>query len=293
MTPLDVCLGTSGFAFDDWRGPVYPDYLPKPQWLIYYEQQLGFNALEVNYTYYQMPSPRTIQGLVRKTTERFRFTIKAHRSMTHDVIQPDGSIRDNPAAFEQFREGMRPLAESGKLCCVLAQFPSAFRNTPDMRAYLDVVIDRLADLRLVVEFRHQSWVGPQTWGRLRQRGVGVCAVDEPVLPQLMPWVAEPTSELGYVRFHGRNAQAWFGTSSAERYNYSYNDRELQDLRGRLEGLRGQVKTLVVFFNNCHVGAAAKNALQFKTLLHEAGWPVAPARAAAMHGELFSTHDGAS
>jgi len=287
MTYPNVYLGTSGFAFDDWRGPVYPEYLPRPQWLTYYEHALGFNALEVNYTYYQMPSPRTMHSLLRKTTDWFRFTIKTHRSMTHEVIQADGSIHDNPAAFEQFREGLRPLADSGKLRCVLAQFPYAFTNTPKARSYLETVIDRLADLALVIEFRHKSWVAPQMLALLRRRGVGLCAVDEPALPQLIPWVEEPTSELGYVRFHGRNAQAWFGTSTAQRYHYSYSDGQLRELGSRLDVLRGKVKTLMVFFNNCHGGAAAKNARQFTSILHAAGWPSASPSAAAVPSELFS------
>lgn len=270
MQASQVYLGTSGFSFDDWRGPVYPERLPRPQWLIYYEQQLGFNALEINYTYYQLPSPRTLEGLIKKTTPRFRFTIKTHRSMTHDVLRPGGSLAGNPGAFAAFREGMKPLVQSGRLGCVLAQFPYGFSNTPKHRDYLSVTIDRLADLTLVVEFRHNSWVAPQTLAYLKQRQVGWCVVDEPRLPRLMPWVGEATSESGYVRFHGRNAEQWFGTSTEERYHYLYRDSELRELVERSAEVAKQVKTLFVFFNNCHAGGAARNAGQFKALLVERG-----------------------
>ena len=260
----------SGFSFDDWRATVYPERLPRPQWLIYYEQQLGFNGLEINYTYYQMPSHRTIEGLIKKTTKGFRFTIKTHRSMTHEVLQRDYSIVDNPKAFEEFREGMKPLTESGRLGCVLAQFPYAFINKPQHRTYLGMTIDRLADLNLVVEFRNKSWVTPQTFQYLRERGVGLCAVDEPSLPRLMPWVSETTSDTGYVRFHGRNAEKWFGTTTAERYDYLYSDKELEELVERVRGFQNRVKMLLVFFNNCHAGSAAKNARRFKELLVNKG-----------------------
>ena len=260
-------VGTSGFSFDDWAGVIYPSGLPKPQWLIHYEQSLGFNAVEINYTYYQMPSHHTMQGLVRKTSRDFRFTIKTHRSMTHDMLQ-DGRLIDTTKAFEEFQEGMRPLTESGKLGCVLAQFPYTFTNTPRTRDYLLTALDRLIALPLVVEFRHTSWVQPDTYALLRDRRVGWCAVDEPALSRLMPWVPETTSPIGYVRFHGRNAAAWFGTSTAERYNYLYSDAELRDLTGRVQGMQGQVGTLCVFFNNCHAGSAARNALQFRDLLKE-------------------------
>ncbi len=271
MTTLH--LGTSGFSFDDWRGPVYPGDLPKPHWLAYYEQHLGFNALEINYTYYQMPSHRTMATLVKKATPAFRFAIKTHRSMTHDIFQRGGVIMDSPRAFLEFREGMKPLTDSGRLACVLVQFPSAFTKTAEHQHYLDAAIDRLGGLPLVVEFRHRSWVAPSTFTHLRARGVGICAVDEPALPSLMPWVPEVTSTISYVRFHGRNAASWFGTSTAERYNYSYNDQELRALAARVTALRERAAAALVFFNNCHAGAAAKNALRFRGLLAEQGWPV--------------------
>jgi uncharacterized protein YecE (DUF72 family) len=270
MLPAEIRVGTSGFSFDDWRGPVYPERVAKAQWLIHYEQQLGFDALEINYTYYQMPSHRTMASLLRKTTDAFRFTIKTHRSMTHEILQQDGSLVDHPKAFEEFRAGMRPLAESGRLGCVLAQFPYAFINTPPNRGYLDKTIDRLADLRLVVEFRHKSWVTPETLEHLRTRQVGLCVVDEPPLPRLMPWVGEATADIGYARFHGRNGEKWFGTSTAERYDYLYTDPELKELMTRSAELGKRVKTLYVYFNNCHAGSAAKNALRFKELLIEQG-----------------------
>jgi uncharacterized protein YecE (DUF72 family) len=266
MTAPAVFLGTSGFSFDDWVGPVYPERLPKTQWLTFYEQSLGFNAVEVNYTYYQMPSVRTMEGLVRKTSPDFRFTVKTHRRLTHDILQPDRSIREDAAAFQEFRDGLRPMVDAGRLGCVLAQFPYAFTDTPPARGYLDRAMDRLGDLGLVIEFRHRSWVAPETFERLRRRQVGWCVVDEPQLSRLMPWTGEVTSGNAYVRFHGRNAAQWFGTSTAERYNYLYSDAELRGLAGKVADLAAPAKALYVFFNNCHAGAAAKNALQFQKII---------------------------
>ncbi len=264
----DVYLGTSGFSFDDWTGPVYPKALSRARRLAYYEQELGFNALEVNYTYYAMPAWKTMEGLAAKTSHAFRFTVKTHRSMTHDILQADYSIQDNPGAFEQFRQGLQPLAESGKLGCVLAQFPYSFINKPENRAYLLKAIERFKNLSLVVEFRHRSWVVPEILDVLRKQGVGMCVVDEPELPKLMPWVREMTSRIGYVRFHGRNAATWFGGSTAERYDYLYSDAELRELAERVRALSPRARTLYLFFNNCHAGAAAQNARRFKELLSE-------------------------
>lgn len=272
--PGMIYLGTSGFAFDDWKGPVYPDAVPRTQWLTFYERELGFNALEVNYTYYQMPSARTMEGMLRKVSPAFQFAVKTHRSLTHDVLQ-DGRVVDHPPAFEAFRRGLTPLTNAGQLGCVLAQFPYAFTNIESHRTYLSAVADRLGPLNLVVEFRHRSWVAPQTWAWLRERGVGACVVDEPALSRLMPWVSETTSDTGYVRFHGRNAAAWFGTSSAERYDYCYSEGELGELAERTTAVAAHAKTTYVFFNNCHAGSAAKNARQFRERLEAQGFLVTP------------------
>ena len=94
----------------------------------------------------------------------------------------------------------------------------------------------------------------------------------------MPWVPEVTSDVGYVRFHGRNAQAWFGTSTAERYNYCYSEAELQELAGRVQAIRNQVDSLFVFFNNCHAGHAVQNARRMAELLdlvRRKGLPAVP------------------
>jgi uncharacterized protein YecE (DUF72 family) len=274
MDAPEVYVGTSGFSFDDWKGPVYPERLPAAQWLTYYEQQLGFNVLEINYTYYQMPSHRTLTGLLRKTTPRFKFAVKANRAMTHDVIQKNRAIADNPKAFTEFREGLKPMEESGRLECVLTQFPYGFPNTPPNRDYLDRVLDRLKGLETVVEFRHRSWVAPEIFEHLRARRAGFCVVDEPQLPNLMPWVGEVTSDIAYARLHGRNAAAWFGSSGGERYNYNYSDPELRELLTKLDALRKQGRTLMVFLNNCHAGAAARNAKRLRDMFLEAGWSLA-------------------
>jgi uncharacterized protein YecE (DUF72 family) len=83
-----IKIGTSGFSFQDWQGTVYPKHIKKEEWINYYEGELGFNALEVNYTYYTLPSFRSLKGMERKTSPAFQFVIKAFRGMTHDIKRP-------------------------------------------------------------------------------------------------------------------------------------------------------------------------------------------------------------
>ncbi len=82
----DILIGTSGFSFDDWVGVVYPADIKKHEMLPYYEKSLGFKALEVNYTYYSMPSMKTMESFARRTSRDFSFIVKAHKSMTHEKL---------------------------------------------------------------------------------------------------------------------------------------------------------------------------------------------------------------
>ena len=212
-----------------------------------------------------MPSATTLQAMRRKTTADFRFTVKTHRSLTHDILQGRGIV-DAPERFEEFRAGLRPLLDSGQLGGVLAQFPMRFTNRPECRDYLDRAIDRLGDLGLIVEFRHASWRTDETLAHLRRRGVASCVVDEPPLPDLMPWTGDVTADTAYVRLHGRPAAQWFGTSVAERYDYLCGEPELVELADKVEDLSRRARRVLIFFNNCHAGAAARNARQFRELL---------------------------
>ena len=105
----------------------------------------------------------------------------------------------------------------------------------------------------------------KTFGLLRANGIGYCAVDEPPLERLMPFVNAVTSDIAYLRLHGRNMN-WFKVSAGERYNYLYSDDELAKFIPEIEKISGNSKKAYIFFNNCHIGFAARNAQRMKELL---------------------------
>ncbi|MFO7676158.1 MAG: DUF72 domain-containing protein [bacterium] len=262
-----VTVGTSGFSFADWVGPVYPARTPKTRMLEYYERALGFDAVELNYTYYSMPAARTMDQLIAKTGAGFTFAVRSHQDMTHNIWADDKrrELRDVGPAFARFCEGVRPLAESGRLGCVLVQLPSFFWPGPANADYLRRLPDRLPGLELVVEFRNKAWLRDETWQLLAERGLGYCVVDEPQLPRLLPFDPRRTSGTGYFRFHGRN-QAWFTASREERYNYLYSADELRGFVEPVKAVSAGAQRTFLFFNNCHAGAAARNALLMKQML---------------------------
>ncbi len=111
--------------------------------------------------------------------------------------------------------------------------------------------------KLVVEFRNRTWNEGNHFDEITESGISIAGVDVPDLPGLYT-NRTPFGKISYFRFHGRNSN-WFGASMAERYDYLYSKSELEQLTALVKGTKDPV---FVFFNNCHRGQAAKNALEF-------------------------------
>jgi uncharacterized protein YecE (DUF72 family) len=253
-----IRLGTSGFSYDDWIGTVYPQDLPRWGWLGFYAKQ--FDTVELNVTYYRIPELKIIQGWIRKTPDEFLFTVKAHRSITHERKEPQ---------FTPFRKAVDPLRERGRLACILAQFPHSFHVTAENRQYLQDLRSGLEDLPVVIEFRDEAWVSEETFTQLEQLGFGFCCVDEPRLPGLMPPHIQATSDIAYVRFHGRNAEKWWQHDHAwERYDYSYNEQELKEWIPRIKELEATAPLTLVYANNHYRGQSVDTLRKLDSLLAE-------------------------
>jgi uncharacterized protein YecE (DUF72 family) len=257
-----VLVGTSGYSYDDWVGPVYPEGTRKRDFLSLYAAE--FPVVELNFSYYQQPSARTIERMLASTPAGFLFAVKAHRTMTHE-------IGDSWAAeAARFREGITPLAESGRLAAVLAQFPHGFAYTTASRTLLARLCDAMAGLPLAVEFRRAEWQRGTVVEGLRQRNVALVGVDEPALPGLMAPSAEATGPFGYLRFHGRNAKNWWTGDNASRYDYLYASSELAEWTERIRALLQRVPTVLVLFNNHWRGNAVNNAREMSLILEREG-----------------------
>jgi uncharacterized protein YecE (DUF72 family) len=254
-----LVIGTSGFSYRDWKGVFYPDDIKRTGELAYYAGR--FPAVEINTTYYGIPKPDTFRRMAETVPEGFEFVVKANKATTHDFA--DADIRG------AFLESVRPLREAGKFSGVLAQFPWGFKNGEPNRRYLAGLADAYRDGPLFVEFRHNSWNREEVFRFLGDIGACYVSVDEPQIGDMMPPVARATGNTGYIRFHGRNASAWWG-DSADRYNYFYQPGELEEWMERVEALEKTVWKLYAFFNNCHQGYAVRNALMFREMVEKKG-----------------------
>ena len=255
-----IYIGTSGFSYEDWVGPYYPTDLPKRDWLAFYARE--FTALELNSSYYGVPTPWRMAQMAAKTPAGYLFAVKAHQNMTH-------KREHNEQVFASFVLALAPLRQAGKLGCILAQSPFSFHANQANRDYLRVFRQRLHGLPLVVEFRNREWLSAGTFELLRELGVGFCCVDEPRLPGLIPPIAEATSEIAYVRFHGRNSAKWWQHAQAyERYDYTYPPAELEEWVPKIRALAAKTSSVFLFANNHYQGQAVATARQLKMLLEE-------------------------
>lgn len=251
-----IMLGTSGFSYDDWIGTVYPEDLPRWKWLPFYASL--FDTVELNVTYYRLPSNKIATGWVDRTPDNFRFSVKAHRSLTHERKKPD---------FNAYIESLSPLIESGKLASVLAQFPHSFHPTPANRDYLLHLREGLSELPVVIEFRDSAWIIEETFNQLETLGLGYCCVDEPQLKGLMPPTTHVSGPVAYVRFHGRNAERWWQHEHAwERYDYTYSEPELADWVPRIKELEAVAPLTLVYANNHYRGQSVDTLRKLERLL---------------------------
>jgi len=253
----EILIGTSGFSFNDWIGVVYPAGMKKQDMLPYYERSLGFKTLEVNYTYYSMPSVKTMESFAKRTSREFSFIVKAHKSMTHEKSD---NVKET---CRYFRAGIEPL--NGNMKALLFQFPYMFVPNDENISYLRFLREEFNGYESIVEFRNAKWSDERYLETLKELSLGYCIVDEPKLKGLLPFSPQLTSDTGYFRFHGRNT-SWFKEPLEVRYDYLYSEKELRQFVEPIREIAGRASTTYVFFNNCHAGKAVKNALMMIEML---------------------------
>lgn len=260
-----VSVGTCGYSYKDWIGPVYPQGTKSGQMLEEYARL--FTAVEVDSSYYRVPSLATFASMARRTPAHFRFSAKLPGTGTHVPSDAAASVHDD---VRLFRENLQPLVEAKKFACALAQFPNAFRPSDASRGHIAALRDVLAGVPLVVEFRNRAWQTNETLDFLRGLEVGIVNVDEPLYKSLPRPNTDTTSGIAYVRFHGRNYQQWWKGTNETRYDYLYTRDELGPWADRIVDLAAvpEVKEVFAFFNNHRRGQAVRNAEAFEAMLEE-------------------------
>jgi len=255
-----IKIGTSGYSYRDWEGIFYPQNLSKKNYLNHYAR--FFDITEINSTYYRLPSPGMFENIRKKVPEDFKFVVKLSRELTHEREKTEDSI-------DQYRKGIEPLVESGQLVTTLAQFPYSFKPSDQNFDHLKLLREEMPNIPINVEFRNDYWIKEKTFDFLERHSLGYVCVDMPRLSRLVPPIIAATTELGYIRFHGREEKYWWNPPEAHmRYDYLYAEEELEEWVDRTEELGKYTENIVILFNNHYQGKSAKNAKSFASLLNE-------------------------
>jgi len=255
-------IGTSGFSYDDWRGFFYPKAILDKDMLPFYAER--FPMVEVNSTYYTVPSAGSMRAMASKVPSDFEFVVKAHGSITHERGPLTKSL-------PPFLKAIEPIKEVGKLGCLLFQFPGSFHCDDYGLAFLGELREALPEeWPAVMEFRHDSWVRDEVYDALNHLDFGFVNCDMPKLRGLLPPTDIVTSPISYVRFHGRNAANWYEHEEAyQRYDYVYADVELDEWVPRLVDIGRRSRKSYVVFNNHPRGQSAENARALRGKLAQA------------------------
>ena len=283
----DLLIGTSGYDYPEWKGVFYPEDLKRKDFLSYYATQ--FNALELNNTFYNMPTAERLMSFYERSEGRLNFSVKANRLLTHEI----GA--DWQTSAENFKTALTPLQEKDSLSSVLFQLPESFHYTKDNRIYLAKLIQEFDGFPVMVEFRHKEWIRESVFEGLEKRKAGIVFCDMPQLKNLPDGTVMGTPFIGsnaYIRLHGRNEGAWYAhapkaqtsitsthangakatytvgesPNGSARYCYDYSDEELAQFVPIIKQAKREGKKVQVYFNNHPDGSGAKNAISLKKMI---------------------------
>ena len=236
--PLTVRVGTSGYNYPAWRGSFYPAGLPAARMLAYYVER--FRTVEINATFYRMPSARTVAGWAAAAPDGFAYALKAPQRITHVA-----RLRDVAAPLTYFCDTARGLG--GKLGALLFQLPPNLKKAADRLAALLALLP--ADLRAAFEFRHASWFDEEVYALLRARNAALCVADTET--GATPVVA--TADWGYLRLRAA----------------VYADADLARWIATLRDAGAGWREAFIFFKHEESGAGPALARRFLDLLERA------------------------
>lgn len=238
-------LGTSGWVYEHWRGVFYPEDLPQSEWFDYYAKR--FDTVEINYSFYRLPSRKTFENWREGAPPGFVFTVKGNRYITHIK-----KLKDPVEAVKRFYENLYGLED--RCGAVLFQLPPRWNvNVERLEEFLSIVPKKY---RLVFEFRDESWLTEAVMEVLRRHGAALCSADSPHWPS----PRQVTADFVFFRLHsGHTEQAPL-----------YTKKELGILAAEIEGHLADGRDAFVYFNNDYGGFAIENALTIKAMIEGKG-----------------------
>ena len=286
-------MGTASWTDPGFVADWYPEKLPARKRLAWYAEH--FDLVEVNSTFYSVPSEDAVERWCEQTPSHFLFDVKLHRLLSRHSTKSDllprglrtlaqtdarGKIMLTPklekALTKVFLEALSPLEQCSKLGALLLQLSPSFRPRTNSLDELDSLLETLRGYRVAVELRNRDWAeGEQlekTEGYFRKRRLAFVTVDAPERNHfmIMPNIdVVTTPKLAYLRAHGRNAHGYVsGRSVPERFDHRYQEKELEEIAARAEHLAALASETHVIFNNNKSSYAPEAAARFREIVAE-------------------------
>jgi len=228
-------IGTSGYSYAEWLGSFYPEDLPENRMLAYYAEQL--DTVEINYTFYRMPTVRVLQGWGKETPSNFVFSLKAPRRITHDL-----RLRDAADTLSFFTETAASLKE--RLGVLLFQLPPFLKK--DSSRLEDFLHQVPPGFRTAFEFRNATWFADDVYECMRRFGVGLCVTESD--QRDTPF--EITADFGYFRLR----------------KPEYTDAELEAWAKRIDAAAAQWQDAFVYFKHEAEGKGPQLGMRFRDIL---------------------------
>jgi uncharacterized protein YecE (DUF72 family) len=266
-------IGTAGWSYKDWM----PAFYPKSQsgsfdWLRFYAHY--FNCVEVNSSYYSFISPKTVKGWVEKVSDSddFLFTVKLHQDFTHKRNFDEQKIK-------AVNNNLEILSKAERLGGLLIQFPYSFSFNEASADYIRRLKEIFENYNCFVEVRHSSWNNKSVYELFKHLNITLCTIDQPQIGRAIRFEPVITNDIAYIRFHGRNTEAWmksiknFGKEQTYeekslRYRYLYTPGELIEIEQKIKLIQEKVKEIYVIMNNHPQGEGVANAFELIHLLEE-------------------------
>ena len=292
---MSVHVGTSGWSYPTgkgrWNGLFYPATRAKRDGTSDFDElrfyAAHFDTVEVNTTFYGQPRPEVAADWVRRTPDRFTFSLKLYQKFTHPKMFREAALKSAPGSegtlldllaqvtqsdIDDFRSGIEPIARADKLGALLAQFPASFKASEGAREYLAQLLRLLSDYPLAIELRHRSWSDAfaDTMQLLNAFQAAWVQIDEPKFKFSIRQNALPNiTGFYYMRFHGRNAAQWWRHDTRDdRYNYLYSNEELKEFSETAKAAKALVKKAYLYTNNHFAAKSVVNAVMLKAQMGE-------------------------
>jgi uncharacterized protein YecE (DUF72 family) len=249
MSMDNVKVGTSGFSYKDWLGNFYPQFCPPADFLRFYSSV--FTTVEIDSTFYRLPSSETVKRWANQVRDRFIFTAKFPRTVTHE-----GKQDDRVKSAIAFTEVMRGLGD--RLGPLLLQYPYSFKPS-EFDSLRRLIIELPTDLRIAVELRNKAWLNePGLFQLLRESNIAFALIDHPWMPKQ----EMATADFHYLRFLGDRKQI------SDDFSYVRFNRE-EDLawwREVITRLASNGQKLFAYFNNHYSGHSPSTASRMLEML---------------------------